>query len=148
MLTRTALAGIAATFAILSLILQPAGASPPSARPPLLGAFFVSDIGSRGTPRLTHDDLHRISAVRSVTPHGLRSRLMGAFVANHRTLVLFYLPQRLANPTNATAVPILGACNLYYHAGAVFAGPGGSEECLHWTPTAADIAAGPFRAGR
>jgi hypothetical protein len=71
---------------------------------------------------------------------------MGAFVANHRRrLVLFYLPQRLASPTDATAFPILGACNVYYHAGEAFAGPAGSEECLHWKPTAADIAAGPFR---
>ena len=37
---------------------------------------------------------------------------------------------------------------MYYHAGTVFAGPAGNDECLHWKPTAADAAADPSKSSR
>jgi hypothetical protein len=65
---------------------------------------------------------------------------MVALIKNRRpALVLFYAPQGKMRPIGAW-IPVLGACNLYYSAGSVFAGPPG-DQCLDWRPSAADRAA-------
>jgi len=133
---------ITATLSTIGLANPSDAQAVPRTREQSDGAWYVDRLGRPGVPRLRAADERRVRAVRARTAAVDRPYLMFAYVRMSGPslphLVLFF-----DGPGRGRSGPepfrILGFCNVYYVGGEIAAYP--TDECRHWRPTAADVAA-------
>jgi len=105
-------------------------------------AYSFSSLRNGTGPSLGTRERKQITAVYQASPVALRDRLV--YVRVNGRLIMFYASLRdLRKGDDPTVYHVLGDCNEYFRRGEWFAGTG--IECMHWKPSAADIAARKYR---